>query len=228
MISNIQRSLIAGTLVLAPLGLTIWVFISLVGLADRIILLLPKSIQPENVLGFPIPGLGILLTLIVLVLVGMGTRYYAGRRIVDLYEGILKQLPIVSSLYSGLKQLLQTIFSRKKSQFSQAVLVEYPRKGIYSIAFVTNTQSPIANRPELVSLFLPTTPNPTSGFFLMVARDTVSPLNMTIEEAFKMIMSAGLVVPENLLRTDSLQQVQSIEGDETSVTNNDVVHERNP
>ena len=226
--SSIRRSLIAGVLVLAPLGLTIWVFVTLVSWADKLILLLPDAVQPQKLLGFPVPGLGIVLSVAVLLLVGTAMRYYTGRRIVLLYEGLLQHLPIVSSLYSGLKQLLQTFFSRRKSQFSQAVMVEYPRKGLYSIAFVTNECISITDQPQFISLFLPTTPNPTSGFFLMVERKDVRFLDIGIEEAFKMIMSAGLVAPQQIgLMAASVQELEFGQRGEGLVSNDNVIDHGN-
>lgn len=193
--SRIRGSLVAGTLVLAPLGLTIWGLIFLVNITDSLLRILPKVIQPERLIGFPVPGLGIVLTLILLLLFGTVARHYAGRRIIGWYESLLKHLPVISSVYLGLKQLFETLFSHKRERFSQAVVVEYPRKGLYCVAFVTNENSALEGYTDLISIFLPTTPNPTSGFFLMVPKSDLRYLDISIEDAFKMIMSAGLVLP---------------------------------
>ena len=223
---RIRQSLVTGVLVVAPLALTIWGLFFLVNLADNLLQILPQSIRPEQVFGFPIPGLGLLLVLVILFFVGGLARLYVGRRVIEWYESFLKRVPVVSSVYAGLKQFLETIFSDNKAAFSQAVLIEYPRRGIYCLAFVTNERSPIQSAPELVSVFLPTTPNPTSGFFLMIPRVDIQYLNITTEEAFTMIMSAGLVVNEPLsLR--SAEQPEEGKGAEAIVTDDQMINQGN-
>ena len=160
-----------------------------------------------------------------LFFVGGLARLYVGRRVIEWYESFLKRVPIVSSVYAGLKQFLETIFSDNKAAFSQAVLIEYPRRGIYSLAFVTNETSPIHSKPDLVSVFLPTTPNPTSGFFLMIPRVDIQYLNITTEEAFTMIMSAGLVVNEPL-SFRSAEQPEEGKGTETLITDDQMINQR--
>ena len=222
---RVRKSLVTGLLVVAPLALTIWGLFFLVNLADNLLKILPVSLRPENFFGFPIPGLGLLLVLLILFIVGGMARLYVGRRVIEGYESFLKRLPIVSSVYVGLKQFLETIFSENKAAFSQAVLIEYPRKGVYSLAFVTNEVSAIQSLPQLVSVFLPTTPNPTSGFFLMIPREDIRYLNITTEEAFTMIMSAGLVVKEPLVFRSAKQPEQS-ERTESVVSNDQMIDER--
>ena len=158
----------------------------------------------------------------ILFLVGGLARLYVGRRVIEWYESFLKRVPIVSSVYVGLKQFLETIFSNNKAAFSRAVLIEYPRKGVYSLAFVTNETSPIQALPDLVSVFLPTTPNPTSGFFLMIPRCDIHYLDITTEEAFTMIMSAGLVVKEPLSFRRAKESEES-KGTEMIITNNQMI-----
>lgn len=219
---RIRQSLVTGLLVVAPLAFTIWGLFFLVNLADNLLKILPYSIRPEQVFGFPIPGLGLLLVLAILFFVGGLARLYVGRRVIEWYESFLKRVPIVSSVYAGLKQFLETIFSDNKAAFSQAVLIEYPRRGIYCLAFVTNENSPIQSEPDLVSVFLPTTPNPTSGFFLMIPRVDIQYLNITTEEAFTMIMSAGLVVNEPL-SIRSAEQPEECKGTETIITDDQMI-----
>lgn len=196
---ELRGSLLAGVLVLAPLGVTFWVFFALVGRADGVIGLLPYRLQPETLLGFNLPGLGILLSLVFVIAVGSMMQYYTGRRVVEFYEGLLARVPVLSGIYQGVKQLIDTIFMRKGAHFREVVLVEYPRRGLYCLAFLTN-ETPYmvlpGGGPDLISIFLPTTPNPTSGFYLLVARQDVQRLDLTPEEAFKVIMSAGIVTPE--------------------------------
>ncbi|MFT5683974.1 MAG: putative membrane protein [Myxococcota bacterium] len=196
--AELRLALIAGVLVLAPLGVTSWVFFALVSRADSVIELLPHRLQPETLLGFHIPGLGILLSLMLVVGVGLAMQYYTGRRVVELFEGLLGRVPVLSGIYQGVKQLIDTIFSRKGAHFREVVLVEYPRRGLYCLAFLTNEDSWLkipGVDSELISIFLPTTPNPTSGFYLLVSREDVKRLDLTPEEAFKVIMSAGIVTP---------------------------------
>jgi uncharacterized membrane protein len=201
MFTELRSAFIAGVLVLAPLGVTFWVFFALVGRADRIIELLPTRLQPQALLGMSIPGLGILLSLVLVTVVGSMMQYYTGRRVVELYEGLLSRVPVLSGIYQGVKQLIDTVFMRKGAHFRQVVLVEYPRHGLYCFAFLTNEDPYLklsGGGADLISIFLPTTPNPTSGFYLLVPRSDVQRVNLTPEEAFKVIMSAGIVTPESV------------------------------
>lgn len=201
-LSALRGALITGALILAPLGITIWVFVTLVGIADGLLQLLPDALQPETYLGFPIPGLGIVATVVLVALVGFGMRYYTGRRIVELYEAALGRVPILNALYQGLKQLFDTVLSKRGKHFRQVVLLEYPRKGIWCLAFLTNERDFLraegVESAPLVSVFLPTTPNPTSGFYLLVPSDDVRLVDISVEEAFKLIMSAGIVTPDTV------------------------------
>ncbi|MDP6935413.1 MAG: DUF502 domain-containing protein, partial [Myxococcota bacterium] len=200
---QVRSALLAGVLIFVPLGVTVWVFLTLVRLADGWIRLLPEVVRPETYLGFPIPGLGILLAVVLVALLGAATRLYAGRTVVDWYEGMLARVPLASGIYQGLKQLIQTLTSDRGRHFRKVVLVEYPRRGILCLAFLTNERHFVqvegldGNEP-LVSIFLPTTPNPTSGFYLLLPRSQVRLLDMTVEEAFKLIMSAGIVTPDQV------------------------------
>lgn len=201
MVTRIRGAFIAGILVVVPLGATIWVLTFVMGFLEGTVRLLPAKIQPEVVIGQPIPGLGILLTLTTVFLAGTLTRSFIGQRVIDFYEAMLSRVPIVSSVYQGVKQLTEALFSGKQGQFRQVVLVEWPRRGVYAIAFHTGEAFLSAADPdeELVNVFLPTTPNPTSGFYLMLARSEIRPLDLTVEEAFKLIMSAGIVAPDRTL-----------------------------
>lgn len=195
---RIRSDLLAGILVLAPLGLTAWVFFGLVDFADGLIRLLPAVVRPETYLGYPIPGLGVILALILVLLTGLTMRYYAGQKVVAWFEQLLGRVPLLSGVYQGLKQLMNTLFTNRGQHFRQVVLMEYPRRGIYCLAFVTNEDPFLRLEDEntrLISVFLPTTPNPTSGFYLLVPAEDLLKLDMTSEEAFKLIMSAGIVTP---------------------------------
>ena len=193
-----QADLLAGLLVLAPLALTAWLFFKLVNLADGLIRLLPAAARPETYLGFPIPGLGVIVALILVLLTGFTMRYYAGQKVVAWYEMALGRVPLLSGIYQGLKQLMNTLFRKGGHHFRQVVVVEYPRKGIYCLAFVTNEEPFICiegGDERLISIFLPTTPNPTSGFYLLVPATDLRKIDMSSEDAFKLIMSAGIVTP---------------------------------
>jgi uncharacterized membrane protein len=198
--SRIRSDLITGLLVVVPVGITIWVLFALVDLADGLIRALPAILQPETHLGFPIPGLGVLVTMLLVLLVGLGMRYYLGQRVLEGVEGLLARVPLASSIYMGLKQVVQTVAANRGAQFRQVVLVEYPRRDLYCLAFVTNLSSfmeveGVEGTGTLVSIFLPTTPNPTSGFYLLVPQRDLRKVDITVEEAFKLIMSAGIVTP---------------------------------
>ena len=193
--SSIRASLLTGALALAPLGITLFVFFTIFTYIDGFRNVIPSRWIPESSLIFHIPGLGVFISLVLVTLFGWLMRYYVGRRLINFTEQILERLPLVYSVYQGLKQLIETLFSSKGSQFREVVVIEYPRKEIYCFAFVTNTEKYLEQEHDLISIFLPTTPNPTSGFFLLVPVEQVYKVEMSVEEAFKLIMSAGLVVP---------------------------------
>jgi len=197
--ARFRSDLLAGGLVLAPLGITVWVFLSLVSFADGLFRLLPAALRPETYLGFAIPGLGVLLAVFLVTLTGLTMRYYAGQKVVEWYEQLLGRVPLLSGIYNGFKQLANTVFTSRGKHFRQVVVIEYPRRGIYCLAFVTN-EDPFLQvdgaEERLISVFLPTTPNPTSGFYLLIPAGDLRKLDMTSEEAFKLIMSAGIVTPD--------------------------------
>lgn len=203
---HIRRYLVAGLLVWVPLGITVLVIKFLVDLMDRTLLLLPPGLRPESLLGFTIPGLGVLLTVVVVLVTGVIAANLVGRKFVQFGELMLARIPLVRSIYSGVKQVMETMFSGGGKSFRSVVLIEYPRKGVWTLAFLTGERG----APEIEAktggpishLFVPTTPNPTSGFFLAVPTDDVIVLKMTVDEGIKMIMSAGVVVPKD--RKDAL------------------------
>ncbi|MDH4106955.1 MAG: DUF502 domain-containing protein [Gammaproteobacteria bacterium] len=198
MVKNLRRYLVAGILVWLPIGVTIFLLRVLINLMDRSLLLLPQAYRPEAWLGFAIPGLGLVLTLIVLLLTGLLATNILGRGMVSLWERLLERIPIVRSIYSASKNFAEVVFSDSSQSFKKVLLVEYPRKGLYSIAFQTATELQEVQgrtREEVICTFLPTTPNPTSGFIIMVPKKDVIELDMEIDEALKMIISLGVVVP---------------------------------
>ena len=196
---RLRRYFMAGLLVWLPVGATIVVFTLLLRLMDRALFLVPPPFRPEALLGFPIPGLGAILAFIVLVVTGMLAANLLGRRLVKLYESLLERIPVVRTVYGAVKKFAEIVLSDSTASFNKVLLIEYPREGLYSLAFQTS-ENPgeiraVTGEP-IVAVFLPTTPNPTSGFMLFVPSRSVVELDMPVEAALKMIISLGVVVPE--------------------------------
>lgn len=195
---NFRRYLIAGLLVWLPIGVTVFLVRIMIGLMDRSLLLLPNQFRPENVIGFGIPGLGFLLTIIVLLLTGVLAANFVGKSMVSFGERLLDRIPFVRSIYSATKNFTEIVFSGSGESFKKVLLIEYPRKGIYSLAFQTSSElGEVQERvgEDLVCTFVPTTPNPTSGYIIVIPKKDIIELDMEVEAALKMIMSLGVVVP---------------------------------
>ena len=193
-----KRYFITGLLIWVPLGLTAWVLKFLIGTMDQSLLLLPDSLQPERLLGMDIPGVGTVLTLLVIFITGLLTANIIGQKLVSFWEGVLWRIPVVKSIYWGIKQVSDTIFSSQGEAFRKALLVQYPREGSWTIAFMTGQPGgDVVNHleGEYISVYVPTTPNPTSGFFLMMPKSDVIELDMSVDEALKYIISMGVVPP---------------------------------
>jgi uncharacterized membrane protein len=193
-----KRYFITGLLIWVPLGLTAWVLKFLIGTMDQSLLLLPDSLQPERLLGMDIPGVGTVLTLLVIFITGLLTANIIGQKLVSFWEGVLWRIPVVKSIYWGIKQVSDTIFSSQGEAFRKALLVQYPREGSWTIAFMTGQPGgDVINHleGEYISVYVPTTPNPTSGFFLMMPKSDVIELDMSVDEALKYIISMGVVPP---------------------------------
>jgi uncharacterized membrane protein len=198
MLKHLRRYIIAGILVWLPIGVTVFLLRILIGLMDRTLVLLPERYRPEELLGFGIPGLGFLLTIIVLLLTGVLAANIVGRSMVGVWESMLDRIPIVRSIYSAAKNFAEIVFSDSNQSFKQVMLIEYPRKGLYSLAFQTSSElGEVQGRTggDVVCTFVPTTPNPTSGFIIIVPKEDVVVLDMEVDEALKMIISLGVVVP---------------------------------
>ncbi len=181
---------------MVPLSFTVYVISIILKNSDRIFNLLPEPYNPKRLIPFPIPGLGIVVVVFLVFLIGVLVKNYVGGRIVEFGERIVYQIPLVRPIYSAVKQLLVAIFSQTGEGFERVVLIEYPRKGIYALGFVTGVargevQQMTAQR--VLNVFLPTTPNPTSGFYLLVPDTDIIPLKISVEDAFKLIISGGLV-----------------------------------
>jgi uncharacterized membrane protein len=193
--------LITGLLLWVPLGITLWVLNFLIGSLDQILLVLPSRYRPDAVLGFHIPGLGVLVAFLLLLVTGLITKNLFGQQMVKAWEALLGHIPVVKSIYASVKQVSDTLLSESGTAFRQPLLVEYPRPGCWTIAFQTGTPAASVAKyfsEEHVSIYLPTTPNPTSGFFLMVPKSKVIPLDMTVDTALKYIISMGVVAPDAL------------------------------
>lgn len=209
--SALRASFLTGLVVIAPVGLTIWLIWSVVGWIDGLVLpLVPGSYKPDkvlqNLLGLDpeiqidIRGIGVVIFLMFTIVVGWMAKGLLGRSFIRFAESLVERTPVVRSIYSGIKQISETVFAQSERSFEQACLIEYPRRGIWAIGFVsTSTKGEIAERANeahpMVSVFVPTTPNPTSGFLLFFPADDVIMLDMSVEDAAKLVISAGLVYP---------------------------------
>lgn len=201
----LKKYIIAGLLVWLPFAATVVIVKLLIDLLDKTILLLPPEWHPAALLGFSIPGFGIILALSILLLTGMLAANLFGRRFVEIWERILNKIPLVRSIYSSIKQISNTIFDPSGKSFRKVVMLQYPRKGLWSIGFLTNDNvgdemSAVDDR--LVTVFIPTTPNPTSGFIIMTRNDEITELDMSVEEGFKFIISMGVIIPDGSARTE--------------------------
>ncbi len=199
MVVRIRRYIVAGLLVWLPVGATILIGAFLIDLMDRLLFLIPPPYRPEELLGFRIPGLGVVLALLVLVVTGIFVANLIGRRLVNFYESLLARIPLVRTVYGAVKRFAELVLSDSSESFKKVLLVEYPRKGLYSFCFQTSEHPPEVEArtgEEIVTVFLPTTPNPTSGFMLFVPAKDVLELDMPVEEAMQMVISLGVVVPE--------------------------------
>ncbi|GGB62183.1 membrane protein [Roseibium aquae] len=200
--TRIRNYFLTGLVITGPIGITLWLTWTFIKWVDGWVKpLVPKIYHPETYLPFGIPGFGLIVAGFLLTMVGFLAANFAGRSLISFGESIVGRMPLVRNLYSGLKQIFETILDERGSSFSKAALIEYPRRGLWAIAFVsTTTKGEVAQRlsvgGELKSVFLPTTPNPTSGFLLFVPAEDMIELKMSVEDAAKLIISAGLVNPE--------------------------------
>ena len=196
---KLQKYLIAGLLVWLPIVVTVLLFRFLITLMDQTLILLPSQLRPEAVIGFKLPGLGLILTLLVLIITGIFAANFIGKSMVNFGEKIFKKIPIVRSVYSAAKNFADIVFSDTGQSFKKVLLIQYPRKGVYSLAFQTSTNLGEVQKKtgsDVVCTFVPTTPNPTSGFIIIIPKEDVIEMDMEVDEAFKMIVSLGVVVPE--------------------------------
>lgn len=202
----LRRYLIAGLLVWVPLGITFFVIKFLLDLMDRLLLLLPVEWRPETVLGFSIPGFGLVIAIAILLVTGVIVANLLGRTLLRLWESFLSQIPLVRTVYSSVKQILSSLLSTGSHSFRKVLLIEYPRKGIWTVCFQTGpaaTEIQVHLEKESLTVFVPTTPNPTSGFIMMVAKEDTRELDMDIETALKLVMSLGIAANTDKPEVDS-------------------------
>ncbi|MBP7606233.1 MAG: DUF502 domain-containing protein [Giesbergeria sp.] len=198
----LRKWLFTGLLVIVPGMITLWVLQWIVGLLDQTLLILPEAWHPDRLLGIHIPGFGIVLTLGILLLVGAAASNFAGRKLVQWGDALISRIPVVRSIYSSVKQVSDTVFSESGNAFRTAVLVQWPREGVWTVAFVTGAPSgEVAGylNDGFVSVYVPTTPNPTGGYFVMVRKSDCVELDMTVDAALRYIVSMGVVAPPDPL-----------------------------
>lgn len=196
-VERLRAYFLAGVLVAAPILLTVYLTWSFISIIDSVVrAVLPDRFNPETYVH--VPGIGLIMTVIALTLVGAATANYVGRVFLRLSERLLARMPVIRGVYGAAKQIFETVLAKQSNTFREAVLVEYPRRGMWTIAFITQrTEGEVRDLtgPDPISVYIPTTPNPTSGFLVFVPRGDVVPLAMTVEEAIKMVISTGIVTP---------------------------------
>jgi uncharacterized membrane protein len=196
---SIRNYLIGGLLVWIPIMVTVWVVRFLARILDQSLLLLPPPWRPEALFGMYVPGLGVILSLLLLLLTGVVVKNLFGGRMVRGLESLVRRVPVIGPVYSGAKTFSETVLTEKGSSFKQVVMVEFPRKGVFSIGFITSEdleEVQAKTAQDVTCVFVPTTPNPTTGFIILVPRNEVVRLDMTVDDAFKMLLTLGVVVPK--------------------------------
>jgi uncharacterized membrane protein len=198
MMKSVRKWLLAGLLVIVPVGITVWVMEWIISSLDKTLLILPQAWHPDKLLGFHIPGFGVILAFAILLTVGAVASNFFGKKLVIWWDALLNRIPVVRSIYSSVKQVSDTLFSDSGNAFRKAVLVQWPRTDVWTIAFVTGTPGgDVINHlhGDYVSVYVPTTPNPTGGYFVMLKKTDCIELKMSVDEALKYIVSMGVVVP---------------------------------
>ena len=200
--AHIKNYFITGLLVIIPAVLTIYILDILIGMMDRILKYVPSKIQPDTYLPFHIPGLGLIATVLLTFLVGILAQNLLGKKLVYLWEWAVSRIPFVRSIYLAIKQLVEAIFAQNSKGFKRVVMIEFPRKELWSVGFltgVTKGETQDKTKQRVVNVFVPTVPNPTTGFYLLVPEKDIIGLDMTVEDAFKLIMSGGIITPPEKL-----------------------------
>ncbi len=204
MLRWLRNRFLTGLVVAAPIGITVWLIYTFVAFVDRVIKpLIPDRYNPETYLPIGIPGMGVLIAVLGLTLLGALAANFFGRTLIDIGERIVNGVPLIRNIYSALKQIIETVFQGQQNSFKEVVLVEYPMEGSYAVAFVASEGRGVIKRTvgqgePVIGVFIPTTPNPTSGFLLFIPRSKAVALDLTVEEAAKLIISFGMVTPDRL------------------------------
>ncbi|MCB1901327.1 DUF502 domain-containing protein [Cognatazoarcus halotolerans] len=201
-----KKYFITGLLIWIPLVITLMVLAWIVSTLDQLLLLIPAHFRPDNLLGFHVPGFGVLMSLLIILITGLFTANVLGQHLVRYWEALLSRIPVVKSIYNSVKQVSDTLFSSNGQAFRKALLIQYPREGTWTIAFLTGRPGGDPARHltgDYVSVYVPTTPNPTSGFFLMLPKADVVELDMSVDEALKYIISMGVVAPNGATRRNN-------------------------
>ncbi|MEW6188159.1 MAG: DUF502 domain-containing protein [Thermodesulfobacteriota bacterium] len=194
----VKNYLLTGLIVVVPITLTVYIIQALIGIMDRFLAFLPAAYHPDTFLGFHLPGLGLVLVIILVFLVGLLTRNYFGNRVVLFWDRLVGRIPVVRSIYQAVKQLTEAVFGNKGNSFQKVVMVEFPRPGLYSVGFLAGPAGGELEKQagrKVMSVFIPCTPNPTTGYYVVVPENDLILLNMSVEEAFKLIISGGLIAP---------------------------------
>ncbi len=214
--SNLKKIFLTGLAVITPVGITLYILSFLIDLMDGLFDFIPTRYRPDELLQYHLPGLGIIVTVILIFICGLIVRSYFGKALVKIGENFVDRIPVVRSIYQAVKQVAESMLTDRNRSFKKAVLIEFPRRGLYSVGFVTG--SPNGEIKEKVgagehtSVFVPTTPNPTSGFFMIVPRDELIFLEMSVEEAFTLIISAGIVIPSERRQQAGVKQEGTVKG----------------
>ena len=197
---KLKQIFLTGLAVTIPIGLTLYILFFLIDIMDGLLKIIPVRYHPDTLLGIHIPGLGIIVTLSLITIAGLVTTSYVGYKIVQSGEDLVDRIPFVRNIYQAIKKISDSMFMDKRSSFKKVVLVEFPRKGVYTIGFVTGVPSGEIRKKagqNCISVFLPTTPNPTSGYLIIVPEDELVPMDMSVEEALTFIISVGIVTPSD-------------------------------
>jgi uncharacterized membrane protein len=213
--SNLKKIFLAGLAVIIPIGITLYILSFLIGVMDSLLNVIPSHYQPDALLHFHLPGLGIIVTVVLVLICGLVARSYFGNVLVGLGERFVDKIPVVRSIYQAVKQVAHSMLGDKSRSFKKAVLIEFPRRGLYSVGFVTGSPEGEIRKKiggeGYISVFVPTTPNPTSGFFMIVAPAELIFLDMSVEEAFTLIISAGIVTPSERQQQTGLKPRGAVE-----------------
>jgi uncharacterized membrane protein len=196
----LKKYLLTGLIVVVPITITLYIIQALIGIMDNFLAFVPKAYHPDTLLGFHIPGLGLVLVTILVFLIGLLTHSYIGNKTVEIWDLLIGRIPLVRNIYQAIKQFTEAVFSTTGSHFKQVVMLEFPRAGVYSIGFLAGLaggELEIKAGQKIMSIFIPCTPNPTTGYYVLAPEKELMYLDMSVEEAFKLIVSGGLVQPNH-------------------------------